>query len=303
MALQRRLMTESGNCVSIRRASNSEHFDFEGTRWASSGTLQRRCSNGPMRCWRGDPDEAFSAAWRRSWARHSLPRSPTWTRAISPPTSRAAPSIGYLLLWVVVTSNLMAMLVQSLSAKLGIATGKNLPEMIRQEAPRPVTWILWVLAEVVAMATDLAEFLGAAVAIYLLFGIPLLPSALITAVVTFGILALQRFGFRPLEAVITGFVGVIGLCYLIETILGQPHFGLRRPVLAASPLCRYRERAARRRHPRRHRHAARHLSALGPDAGPRHRPDRRPEAAHLSLRAGRYRHRHGHRRDWSMPRC
>ncbi len=133
---------------------------------------------------------------------------------------------GYLLLWVVVTSNLMAMLVQSLSAKLGIATGKNLPEMIRQEAPRPVTWILWVLAEVVAMATDLAEFLGAAVAIYLLFGIPLLPSALITAVVTFGILALQRFGFRPLEAVITGFVGVIGLCYLIETILGQPHFGL-----------------------------------------------------------------------------
>jgi manganese transport protein len=133
---------------------------------------------------------------------------------------------GYLLLWVVVSSNLMAMLVQSLSAKLGIATGKNLPEMIRQEAPRPVTWILWVLAEVVAMATDLAEFLGAAVAIYLLFGIPLLPSALITAVVTFGILALQRFGFRPLEAVITGFVGVIGLCYLIETILGQPHFGL-----------------------------------------------------------------------------
>lgn len=133
---------------------------------------------------------------------------------------------GYLLLWVVVTSNLMAMLVQSLSAKLGIATGKSLPEMIRQEAPRPVTWALWLLAEVVAMATDLAEFLGAAVAIYLLFGIPLLPAALITAVVTFGILALQRYGFRPLEAVITGFVAVIGLCYLIETILGQPHFGL-----------------------------------------------------------------------------
>ena len=133
---------------------------------------------------------------------------------------------GYLLLWVVLTSNLIAMLVQSLSAKLGIATGKSLPEMIRQEAPRPVTWALWLLAEVVAMATDLAEFLGAAVAIYLLFGIPLLPAALLTAVVTFGILALQRYGFRPLEAVITGFVGVIGLCYLVQTLLGQPHFGL-----------------------------------------------------------------------------
>ena len=132
---------------------------------------------------------------------------------------------GYLLVWVVLASNLMAMLVQALSAKLGIATGLNLPEMIRQEFPRPLTWVLWVLAEVVAMATDLAEFLGAAVGFYLLFGIPLFPAALLTAVVTFAILALQRYGFRPLEAVITAFVGVIGLCYLIETILGRPDFG------------------------------------------------------------------------------
>jgi manganese transport protein len=80
------------------------------------------------------------------------------------------------------------------------------------------------VAEIVAMATDLAEFLGAAVGFYLLFGIPLLPSALLTAVVTFAILALQRYGFRPLEAVITAFVGVIGLCYLLETILGHPDF-------------------------------------------------------------------------------
>jgi manganese transport protein len=133
---------------------------------------------------------------------------------------------GYLLVWVVVASNLMAMLVQALSAKLGIASGLSLPEAIRQEAPRPVTWVLWVLAEVVAIATDLAEFLGAAVGLYLLFGIPLFPAALLTAVITFGILALQRFGFRPLEAVITGFVGLIGLCYLVETILGKPDFGL-----------------------------------------------------------------------------
>ncbi|MFN8661482.1 MAG: Nramp family divalent metal transporter [Thermomicrobiales bacterium] len=133
---------------------------------------------------------------------------------------------GYLLIWVVVASNLMAMLVQALSAKLGIAAGLSLPEAIRQEAPTPVTWVLWALAEVVAIATDLAEFLGAAVGIYLLFGIPLFPAALLTALITFGILALQRFGFRPLEAVITGFVGLIGLCYLVETILGKPDFGL-----------------------------------------------------------------------------
>jgi manganese transport protein len=132
---------------------------------------------------------------------------------------------GYLLVWVVVTSNLMAMLVQSLSAKLGIATGTSLPEMIRQEFPRPLTVSLWLLAEVVAMATDLAEFLGAAVGFNLLFGVPLLPSAILTGIVTFAILALQRYGFRPLEAVITAFVGIIGLCYLIETILGRPDFG------------------------------------------------------------------------------
>jgi manganese transport protein len=132
---------------------------------------------------------------------------------------------GYLLLWVVVASNLMAMLVQSLSAKLGIATGLSLPEMIRQEFPRPLVWALWVLAEVVAMATDLAEFLGAAVGFNLLLGIPLLPAGILTGVVTFAILALQRYGFRPLEAVITAFVGVIGLCYLIETFLGHPDFG------------------------------------------------------------------------------
>jgi len=138
---------------------------------------------------------------------------------------------GYLLLWVVIASNLMAMLVQSLSAKLGIASGLSLPEMIRQEFPRPLTWALWLLAEVVAMATDLAEFLGAAVGFYLLFGIPLFPAALLTAVVTFAILALQRYGFRLLEAVITGFVGVIGLCYLIETFLGRPEFGAARDAV------------------------------------------------------------------------
>ncbi len=133
---------------------------------------------------------------------------------------------GYLLLWVVVASNLMAMLVQALSAKLGIATGKNLAEHCRDQWPRWAVWSMWALMEIVAMATDLAEFLGAAVGFNLLFGIPLLPAGLLTGVTTFIILGLERRGFRPLEAIITGFVGIIALCYLLETIFGRPDWGL-----------------------------------------------------------------------------
>jgi manganese transport protein len=132
---------------------------------------------------------------------------------------------GYMLIWVIVASNLMAMLIQTLSAKLGIATGHNLPEIMRAHFPRPLVWVLWALAEVVAMATDLAEFIGAALGFSLLFGMPLFPAGLLTGLTTFLILGLQRYGFRPLEAIITGFVGVIGLCYLVETIVGKPDFG------------------------------------------------------------------------------
>ncbi|HKP53118.1 MAG TPA: Nramp family divalent metal transporter [Chloroflexia bacterium] len=133
---------------------------------------------------------------------------------------------GYLLVWVIVASNLMAMLIQSLSAKLGIATGLNLAETCREQFPRPVTWGMWIISELVAMATDLAEFLGAALGFYLLFRIDLLPAAIITGITTFIILALERRGFRPLEAVITAMVGVIAVCYLIETILDRPDWGL-----------------------------------------------------------------------------
>jgi len=129
---------------------------------------------------------------------------------------------GYMLLWVIVASNLMAMLIQGLSAKLGIATGKNLAEHCREQFPRPLTIGMWVLMEIVAMATDLAEFLGAALGFNLLFHIPLLTAALLTAVTTFIILGLERRGFRPLEAVITALVGVIAVCYIIETILDRP---------------------------------------------------------------------------------
>ncbi len=134
-------------------------------------------------------------------------------------------SFGYMLVWVIVASNLMAMLIQTLSAKLGIATGFNLAEMCRERFPQPVVWGMWVLAEVVAMATDLAEFLGAAIGFQLLFHIPLIWGGLLTALVTFIILGLQRYGFRPMEAVITALVGVIALCYVIETLLDRPAWG------------------------------------------------------------------------------
>ncbi len=132
---------------------------------------------------------------------------------------------GYLLIWVIVASNLMAMLIQYLSAKLGIATGRNLPEVCRDRLPRPVAWGMWGVAEVVAMATDLAEFLGAALGFNLLFGIGLFPAAILTAITTFLILGLQRYGFRPLEAVIAAMVGVIAVCYLVELLLESPDWG------------------------------------------------------------------------------
>src|SRR6188472_4679497 len=132
---------------------------------------------------------------------------------------------GYTLVWVIVASNLMAMLIQTLSAKLGIATGRNLPEVCRERFSRRTSIGLWIQAELIAMATDLAEFLGAALGIRLLLHIPLFPAAVITGVITFLILGLQRYGFRPLEAVITAFVAVIGICYLAELWIAHPPLG------------------------------------------------------------------------------
>lgn len=134
-------------------------------------------------------------------------------------------SFGYNLLWVVVTANLIAMLFQGLSAKLGIATGKNLAELCREETSRVVCILMWLVSEVGAMATDLAEFLGAVIALNLLFQIPMLAGALITGIVTYAILSLHRYGFRLLEVVIGALVGVIALAYLVETILAKPDWG------------------------------------------------------------------------------
>jgi len=129
---------------------------------------------------------------------------------------------GYTLLWVILASNLMAMLIQSLSAKLGIASGNNLAEHCRNNFSRPVVFSMWILMEIVAMATDLAEFLGAAIGFNLLFGFPLIVGGILTAICTFLILGLQRYGFRPLEIAITLMVSVIAISYLLETILDKP---------------------------------------------------------------------------------
>jgi manganese transport protein len=132
---------------------------------------------------------------------------------------------GYRLVWVIVAANLLAMLIQTLSAKLGIATGRNLPEVARERFGRRATILLWLQAEAIAMATDLAEFLGAAIGFQLLFGWGLFPSAVVTGIAAFAILSLQRFGFRPLEAVIAVLVGVIGICYLAELTFAHPDYG------------------------------------------------------------------------------
>jgi manganese transport protein len=132
---------------------------------------------------------------------------------------------GYTLVWVIVASNLMAMLIQTLSAKLGIATGRNLAEVCRERFSQRTARSLWVQAELIAMATDLAEFLGAALGFHLLLGIGLFPAAVLTGIAAFAILGLQRWGFRPLEATIATIVGVIGLCYLAEIFYANPPLG------------------------------------------------------------------------------
>ncbi len=137
----------------------------------------------------------------------------------------AGSRFGYTLLWVLLGANLAAQLLQHLSAKVGLATGFTYPELCRRQFPRPVVLGLWVTAELAAMATDLAEFLGAALGFYLLFHLPLLPAALLAAVVVFGILALYRFGHRSVEWVIFALVVVIGAAYLLELWLVRPDWG------------------------------------------------------------------------------
>jgi len=132
---------------------------------------------------------------------------------------QAGAKYGYGLLWVVLLANLIAMLLQALSAKLGIVTGRNLAELCRDHFPRPIVWAMWVISEIAAMATDLAEFLGGAIGLSLLFHIPLVAGMGVTAIVTYGLLMLGRFGFRPLELIIGAMVSLIGICYLAEMFI------------------------------------------------------------------------------------
>jgi manganese transport protein len=132
---------------------------------------------------------------------------------------QAGAKYGYELLWVVLAANLVAMLFQGLSAKLGIVTGRNLAELCREQFPRPVVLAMWVISEIAAMATDLAEFLGGAIGLSLLFHMPLFAGMVVTAIVTYGLLMFEGLGFRPLELIIGSMVGLIGLCYLVEMFI------------------------------------------------------------------------------------
>jgi manganese transport protein len=129
---------------------------------------------------------------------------------------------GYALLWVVLLANGVAMLFQAMSARLGIVTNRNLAELCREHFPRPVVLAMWGVSEIAAMATDLAEFLGGAIGLSLLFHLPLLAAMVITGLATYAILLLDRTGFRPLEIVIGTLVGVIALCYLVELVVAPP---------------------------------------------------------------------------------
>jgi manganese transport protein len=132
---------------------------------------------------------------------------------------QAGAKYGYSLLWVVFLANLIAMLFQALSAKLGIVTGKNLAEMCREHFSPPLVYGMWGVSEIAAMATDLAEFLGGAIGLSLLFHIPLIAGMGVTAIVTYGLLMIQRFGFRPIELIIGAMVSIIALCYLVEMFI------------------------------------------------------------------------------------
>jgi len=194
----------------------------------SSKSSKKRLSNTDTTT--RDAHSVLSGHSRKNWFARLLPfLGPAFIASIAyvdpgnfATNIQGGAQFGYELLWVILGSNLMAMLLQALSAKLGIATGKNLAEHCRERFPRRVVWAMWVLMELVVMATDLAEFLGAAVALNLLFGLPLWIAGLLTAIITFVILSLERYGFRPLEAVITGFLAIIAIAYVIELFLGHP---------------------------------------------------------------------------------
>ena len=183
---------------------------------------------------------------RHDWRRHLLFAGPAIIASVAymdpgnyATNIQAGAGYGYQLLWVVLLANLIAMLFQALSARLGIVTGKNLAELARDSLPRWLVWGMWAVSEVAAMATDLAEFLGGAIGLALLLNLPLIVGMAITAVVTYGILIFERHGFRPMELIIGALVTLIGLCYLAEVLIApidwkSAGLGLLQPALPDS---------------------------------------------------------------------
>ena len=205
---------------------------------------------------------------------------------------------GYLLLWVILAANLMAMLIQTLSAKLGIATGHEPAGGLPRALPAAGAVGLWVQAELIAMATDLAEFIGAALGLNLIFGMPLFAGRRRSrASSRSASWRCRRGGFRQLEAVIVGLVGMILAGFAFEVVPPAPTAAAIAQRALDPRLRRLRERAARRRHPRRDRHAARHLPALGADpAARRRRDDASAGGASCASSGVDVDHRDGHRR-------
>jgi manganese transport protein len=165
-------------------------------------------------------------AGRRSWRAYLAFAGPAVIASIAyvdpgnfATNIQAGAKYGYGLLWVVLLANFIAMLFQALSAKLGIVTGRNLAELCRDHFPRPVVLAMWIISEIAAMATDLAEFLGGAIGLSLLLHLPLLAGMVATAAATYGLLIVGGRGFRPLELIIGGMVSVIALCYLVELFI------------------------------------------------------------------------------------
>ena len=178
----------------------------------------------------------------------------------------AGAQFGYGLAWVVALANLMAMMVQYLSAKVGVATGRDLPELCREMFPRAVTRVLWAQAELIAIATDLAEFVGAAIGLNLLFHVTPLVAGLMTAVVAFGILALQQRGYRRFELAIAALLGIVSLGFAYDLV--AVHAAPARDGRRLRPAPAVEQPAAGLRHHRGHGHAARHLPAFGADEVP-----------------------------------
>ena len=191
---------------------------------------------------------------------------------------------GYALLTVALLSNLMAILLQALCARLGIGAGRDLAQACRDAFPRAVSWPLWVLAEIAICATDLAEVIGTAIGLNLLFGIPLEIGVLITALDVFLILWLQNLGFRWIEAFIVTLLGVIAVCFAIQIAMADPRLGRGDPRLRADHRDRHQsgDALSRARHPRRDRDAAQSLSALRRGADAALRRDRRRTSARRS---------------------